>query len=341
VLASGLQIAPCHGRRTLHPKSASHRLRRASWCAVALMARGVCKRLNRARCAAPMNDWLLRADVTAMRNAWPARLTRLSGLPLSFLSPLIRVPGASVNQEQKCSHEGKRDKSGRFPRRWLMRFQCRWLGWQSSQRKEESNTPRSIPSRLHADNSPGHAARRLQAHQCLFGLTPSTTVDIHQTLTMFLARQRGESQRGMLLGLTSRAPRGLQVQAAGPLSQFGTRCMVERTVRDCLLGTVLPTVGKNSGPTRPSCLFRPTRRDRASADVPAHTANYVGFQHGDSKVVEICYDFVVRTTFSTSDEYRKRIWDMTQWEKLLAMLDPGTESIRCSHPSDSSSQVVG
>ena len=53
--------------------------------------------------------------------------------------------------------------------------------------------------RLHADYSPGHAARRVRAHQCLFGLTPSTTVLITQTRPKFLARQRGEAQRGMLL----------------------------------------------------------------------------------------------------------------------------------------------
>ena len=52
---------------------------------------------------------------------------------------------------------------------------------------------------LHADNSPGHAARRVRAHQCLFGLTPSTTVLITQARPKFLARQRGEAQRGMLL----------------------------------------------------------------------------------------------------------------------------------------------
>jgi hypothetical protein len=44
------------------------------------------------------------------------------------------------------------------------------------------------------------------------------------------------------------------------------------------------------------------------------------FRHGDSKVVEIYDDFLVRTTFSTSDKYREKRWLMTKWNKLLVML---------------------
>ena len=52
-----------------------------------------------------------------------------------------------------------------------------------------------------------------------------------------------------------------------------------------------------------------------------NVADYVGFHHGDSKVVETYDDFLVRTTFSTSDKYRERRWVMTKWDKLLAALD--------------------
>ena len=57
-----------------------------------------------------MAVWLLRAVLAAMRNAWPTRLTRFAGAPLSRLSPLIRVPGAKPSHEQKWAGDGKRDK---------------------------------------------------------------------------------------------------------------------------------------------------------------------------------------------------------------------------------------
>ena len=52
-----------------------------------------------------------RAEVAAMRSAWPTRFERRVGPPFRRRSPLMRVPGASPSHEQKCPADGNRDRS--------------------------------------------------------------------------------------------------------------------------------------------------------------------------------------------------------------------------------------
>ena len=59
-----------------------------------------------------MKDWLRPALTAAILKACPARLTSLGPRPESFFCPLMRVPGARDNQEQKCLLSGNRERSG-------------------------------------------------------------------------------------------------------------------------------------------------------------------------------------------------------------------------------------
>ena len=86
-------------------------MRRAIWWAVALTARAPLRRRRRTQWHAPMKLRLQRAVLAAKHNAFPVRLNRLAACPRSALPPLIRVIGARVSHEQKCSQVGKRDRS--------------------------------------------------------------------------------------------------------------------------------------------------------------------------------------------------------------------------------------
>ena len=79
---------------------------------VAVIATGASFRARRARCLAPMDVWLLRALMAAMRRACATLLTTLGDRPGNDLPPLMRVPGASPGQDGKCRPVGKADRSG-------------------------------------------------------------------------------------------------------------------------------------------------------------------------------------------------------------------------------------
>src|SRR5262249_60225311 len=81
-------------------------MRRASVCAVAVMAVGAPRRAFRRRWKAPRADRLWERELAATRSAAATRLAEGLVRPLSGLPPETLLPGARLSQEAKCFSVG-------------------------------------------------------------------------------------------------------------------------------------------------------------------------------------------------------------------------------------------